>query len=495
MSSRGWWAAFAVVLAAITLRSFGGALSAGWTDTDALADLAFARAPLAEQIFSPLTGGVGGDNANFWRPAATLNYWLLLRLFGEHAPAWHAWDLGLHVMASFLAARVAWKGTGDALVAGLTGILFCAHPLAVEVVPAIPRDLDLLLAIGFFGAMLTAGGWFFWPFVLLALGAKESALVLIPVLAVWAPQTTRWLPFLLLNGAFLCAHTWVLGGAGGYGTTPDVIGAVMRAPVELYAPALSPAFNKLPPNPVPALLVVAALYAAARLGSHRKVWVTVLTLAVVYVAMLGVAGTYSRRLLYVPSLAGVLALALTLAHGVRHRGRWSMAGAGVGLSLWMQGSPMIHPDHDWALTGKVAALYTDARRYEGLAPGTTLWLVDRPVRVDNDPRRFRLWSEKLSLNHTISSYSLKAWLDGHGYGGFTIKNLTGFSAMGLGEPVGVTRAGAAFHIERNVERSVWTTPEWTVNAEHGLTLTPAALTLPAALAIWNPDAITVVPVP
>ncbi len=494
MYSRASWAALLAVLAAITWRAFGGALAAGWTDTDALADFAFAKAPLSQQFFSPLTGGLGGDNANFWRPAATINYWLLRQLFGDNPVGWHAWDLGLHVIASALAARVAWAGSKDALLTWLTGILFCAHPLAVEIVPAIPRNLDLLLAIGFFGAMATVGTWTFLPCVALALAAKESALVLIPVLAVWARERTPWRSFLALNTAYLIAHTWVLDGAGGYGTTPDVVAAVIRAPVELYMSALSPAFDRMPPNPVPAALIGVAVYYAARDGAHRRLWVTLATLGVVYVALLGIAGTYSRRLLYVPTLAAVLALALTLTHGVRNRGRWSMIGAGVGLSLWLQGSPLVHPDEDWALTGQVAAVYTDARRYENIASGTTLWLVDRPVRVDYDPRRFRLWSDKLSLNHTLSSYSLKSWLDEHVRPGIYVRNLTGFSAFGLGKSAGITRSGAAFHIDRNVERSVWATTEWAVDTSHGLTLTPGALTTPAALVIWNPDAITVVPV-
>ena len=53
-------------------------LDLGLTDTDAWADWAAARtdslADLAGQVVKPLTGGVGGGNANFYRPVVMLHY-------------------------------------------------------------------------------------------------------------------------------------------------------------------------------------------------------------------------------------------------------------------------------------------------------------------------------------------------------------------------------------------------------------------------------------
>lgn len=479
MGSVRFWVLLTLLLAAVTCFSFRNSLAAGWTDTDALADLSFARAPLLDQVLYPLTGGLGGDNANFWRPAATLQYALLYRLFGEDPVPWHAWDLGLHTIASVLAAAVASVATRSRFATVAAGILFCGHPLAVEVVPAIPRNLDLLLGIGFFGALLSVGGPWFWPAVVLAFGAKESAVALLPVLAFWAPRETPWMRLGLFVAAWFVVRFVVLGGLGGYGTGGNIADAFVRAPVELFLSAASPWLNDLPPNPVPALLIGALLWWGR--GEKRATSLG-LALILAFVLLYGLTGTYSRRLLYVPTLGAILLVV----------GRpWLLALACV---PWLVGSPLPRPDRDWALTGRVAAAYTDARRYSGLAPGATLWLVDRPVRVDRDPRRLRLWGTEQSMNHTIAAYSLQAWLADH-VGEFAVRNLTSFSARGEPESAAITREGETWIVRRALDRSIWTTDQFVVEDRGELRIRPAAaLVEPAALVVWNPDSVTVIPV-
>lgn len=470
----------ALLLAAITWFSFGNALDAGWTDTDALADLSFARAPIADQLLAPLTGGLGGDNANFWRPAAMIQYWLLFRLFGENPVAWHAWDLGLHWVASILASGLAMAATGSRRLGWIAGALFCAHPLAVEIVPAIPRNLDMLLAIGFFGALLAVGTAWFWPCVVLAFGSKEAAIVLLPVLAAWAPWKTPWLRLALFVVGWGVVRWVVLGGVGGYGTDSNIVDALIRGPVELYASAASPFLNPLPPNPVPALLVAGLLWWGRRPGRAATLG---LALVLGFLLLYGISGTYTRRLLYVPTLGAIL-----LA-----------AGRPLLLALacvpWLAGSPLLRPDRDWALTGRVAAAYMDVARYAALPAGTTLWLVDRPERVESDPRRLRLWGKEVSLNHAMASYSLAGWLSDRLPQRFGVRNLTSFTARGLPASAGVTRDGDAWMVHRAVERSIADTDQFVLVEGPALRIEPTPLlSEPAALVIYNPDSVTVVPV-
>ena len=90
--------AFLLLIAAA---SFGWILQLGFTDTDALADVAAARVDgfggIWGELTSPLTDGLAGKNANFWRPTTMLQFAFLRGLFGWSAWGWQAWDLGLHL--------------------------------------------------------------------------------------------------------------------------------------------------------------------------------------------------------------------------------------------------------------------------------------------------------------------------------------------------------------------------------------------------------------
>jgi hypothetical protein len=432
---RRWWLLLAAALVALTWRGWGRAVGWPLTDADAWADVAWAGRPFSEQLLVPLTGGVGGANANFWRPAAMVQFWVQRRLFGWEAAGWHAWDLGLHVVAGLLLAGFVARTTRHRGMAALVAALFVTHPLADEVVPAVARNLDLL-GIGVFAALhaVAARRPVVWlAGLLLALGAKESG-ALVPV---W---TAAWILLFRVDlgtrqrarlaagygvagavvvGAYLLVRARVLGGLGGYYAADHIpvastLGyALARGFVEPVFPSLTPVLETRPHWIVGCLLgalgVATALFVArsprARFAAFGALmWGS-------YVLLLGVTGTYTRRVLYVPTAGMCLVLVVVLLEVWARRSRVG----GVLVAAWLltalHASPLLDPYTDWGEAGRASEILRDAALWAGIPAGARVYLVDRPYRVDIDPRKWRLWSRARSLTHGALTYGLQAWLD------------------------------------------------------------------------------------
>ncbi len=439
MADRSPWTRLLPVLALLVVAlAWRQQLGFWFTDTDTLADVVVARvqapADLWRQLTLPLTGGYGGTNANFYRPLAMLHFALQRALFGWSAAGWHAWDLGLHllVLAVFARlARVLGAGRGEAaifvLIAGL-------HPVAAEIVPAIARNIDLLLALLVGLSLLAAAqGRLLAASLLsvLALTAKEPALAAFPaVLGLGVARrgwrSLPWLlgPWVLLVPAFLLVRSAVLHGIGGY-VPGDVVqlhgflhvlrAAGLDALATSWALPLEARIGRtdlaMYGSGALALLALGGLFAA---GWRRLGPVVPLSLAVWLPAelLLGVTATYTRRLLYLPSIALSLLLAALLVRG----GRASRVAAALVLALLLPGTPLWRPYLDWDVGARVAQASTEGLEAQlaalaATAPGSRLWLVDRPLRFNLDPRRAKFWQRGSTLNHGMGRYSLQAWLD------------------------------------------------------------------------------------
>ncbi len=546
-------AAFGLALATIvalgTLRAFGHVPTFPFTDADALVDVAWAGRPLSDQLLVPLTGGLGGDNANFWRPLAMLQFWIQRRLFGEIPAGWHAWDVVEHALASALAGVLVLRlaravGRPDPALALLAALLFVGHPLAEEVVPAVARNLDMLLAIFFFGALImlicaieqareeappTRVGAHVAAFTLLgalSLGAKEAGVLLLPIGLAWVallrddlPLRARaaWairvvLPFTLLVAVWYGVRSEVLSGVGGY-RDAEALGdgdlfraALSRAFLEPLLPSLSVPLAAW--SGAPGTLFTGAIWATLAFGlrRHRKLLALLAALYLSWIFLLGVTGTYSRRVLYVPTLAmaGVLALA-----GVEAvRGLWAgasihrIAGALGTIALlagWAHGSPLFLRYTDWDAAGRVTVPLLDPGLWARYPEGATVWLVDRPSRVDLDPRRYRLWSRRKSLANAATSYSLAAWVAEHVPRRLRPRPLTALLLEGAPEQFAarLSVVGNALVVERTLEpqRSLpdrvsrsWT-PRTELHVEEqgdALTVSPADPTADLWLLVWDP---------
>ncbi|MFZ5480752.1 MAG: hypothetical protein ACOZNI_28590 [Myxococcota bacterium] len=535
------WSRYAILPAllllvpVLTWRAFGHALGFGFTDVDALADVAVAGRPLSEQWLAPLTGGYGKDNAAFWRPAAMLQFWAQRRLFGWEPAGWHAWDLAAHVVATWAFAAFA-SGTlrfaghpRASLLSGVAACVFAVHPLAEEIVPAIARNIDLLLGIGFYGALAAlvaaqaarrerrpAAGWtaLYVAGVVLALGAKEAG-VLVPVAAAaWIlalrgdldlrarirEAAAYTVPLAPLVGAYLAVRARVLGGLGGYYASEELLdhvgGGFGRGLVEPLLPSISRllALGGGVPGGLAAVAIWAALLACLR--PHARVAAALAGVYVPWIVLLDLTGAYTRRVVYVPTAALCLLVVLAGAEAWRRRHVAGLAAAAAVGIVWAWGSPAIRRYDDWGVSAAVAASLTDAAHWTDLPTGTTVYLVDRPSRVDVDPRRDRLWSSRRSLNNCVASYAIQAWADER-FPGMKVRNLTIVVPEAPLDVATVEHDGDRVVVSRRpVPRSILTPKGALAREEDGHLVVEPDRARPAAILVWTgADAVRVWPWP
>lgn len=435
--TRTTWRARAVLLVilAATAWAYRGNLGLGFTDTDALADVAAARVEnpreLLSQVWQPLTAGVGEQNANFWRPVAMLHYALLRGLFGYAPLGWHIWAIGLHLFAVvlvFVLMRAVQRPEGEALVGA--GIL-ALHPLGVEVVPAVARHIDLVFNVCGLAALVAIARGRVWLAVLagaLAIGAKEVAVVLVPVFVGWAlalgrrrEALTLTLAFGVLVPLFLWGRSTVLHGLGGYHPPEktfflDALGGMRAAfragPLEQLFPGWSREIEAWIPLSL-GLELSCVLLLAATVGAafawRRGQRLSALGLALVCAPLLlyGATAMYSRRLVYLLVIGTSLGMATLYGH---RRLRWLLL---VWLLTLAPASPLFHPDDDWHRSDAVTRAMTDglAAELATLPQGAVVNVLDLPARLNHDPRRRMLWRNGFSLNHALASYSFRAWID------------------------------------------------------------------------------------
>jgi hypothetical protein len=252
-SDRRWWLLPVVVVA---LAAHAETLGYWFVATDTLPLIATSRvtdpAALAGLFAQPLMAGSDFTaTAQFYRPIASLTYAIDYALWGLNPAGYHLTNLLLHAVAAALVAVCTTRITRRRAVGTLAGVLFAIHPVTVEVVPVTSRRQDTLLAIFVLVSLTLFVRWyratapserFPWrwashrPLVsalvayALALGAKETAVVIPVLVVVWVlldcgidrpRELLRSLfgavgPFATVTAMYLAVRIAVLGGFGGY---------------------------------------------------------------------------------------------------------------------------------------------------------------------------------------------------------------------------------------------------------------------------------------
>lgn len=189
--------------------------------------------------------------ALFYRPISTLSYAIDYAVWGLNPVGYHLTNVLLHTIAAALVAVCTARITRRRAVGALAGALFAIHPVAAEVVPVTARRQDTLLTIFVLAALTLFVRWYRatppderlpWEWTshrglvgalvayALAIGAKETALVVPVLAAVWVlldrdsdrpTQIVRTLigtigPFVAVTALYLAVRIAVLGGLGGY---------------------------------------------------------------------------------------------------------------------------------------------------------------------------------------------------------------------------------------------------------------------------------------
>jgi len=195
-----------------------------------------------------------------------------------------------------------------------------------------------------------------------------------------------------------------------------LLDALARSSIEPFLPSLSTVIGPWKGWPLAAWVVAAWILVGW--GIARSRWRRIATFGagwfVLSVALLGVTGTCSRRALYVPTAATLLLVVPALLGAWERRtpraaGVIGWVAGAAWLASFAHGTPVFARYPEWGEVARASDLWGASDRWEALAPGATVWLADRPFRVDLDPRRFRLW-RGLGHCHCAASYSVEAWL-------------------------------------------------------------------------------------
>jgi tetratricopeptide (TPR) repeat protein len=121
-----------------------------------------------------------------YRPITLVSYTFNLAIFGDSPFSFHLFNLALYVFICFLIYLLIKKLSGNALLAFFTGLLFLVLPIHTEVVANITGRSELLSL--FFSLLLLLeftkekpNFWLSGIWMLLAIGAKETALAALPL--------------------------------------------------------------------------------------------------------------------------------------------------------------------------------------------------------------------------------------------------------------------------------------------------------------------------
>jgi hypothetical protein len=231
------------VIVAMCLLAYRHVLEYFFTSTDAFALIDTSRVHTLgdlRRIFTEplMAGNRFVQQAEFYRPVATLSYSADYWLWNLEPYGYHLTDVLLHALCSvqvFVLARE--LVNGDLAASFLSAMIFAVHPVQTETVSGISERQDILVALLMMLSLATAirarGGtmdrrvsiaWY-----ALALGVKETAF-LVPMLIGCHPRVVdtsgcesarsgivrRLWPYGVVTLLFFLWRAHVLGGVGGY---------------------------------------------------------------------------------------------------------------------------------------------------------------------------------------------------------------------------------------------------------------------------------------
>lgn len=198
--------------------------------------------------------------ARHYRPMFLVWLWAVLHLFSP-SPAWfHLCNIFIHLIAVYLAYRLAKVLLKDRLSAAIAVLLFAVHPTKVESVSWIAGGTEPLIAVFFFSTVLAyihsrenehhRWMWTLASFLcaLAALLTKETAFVLPGIIlayellfvssgedkpGIWR-ITALVSPYILADAIWFGARFLVLHGAGEGDVPSSMTGTLLTAPIAFW---------------------------------------------------------------------------------------------------------------------------------------------------------------------------------------------------------------------------------------------------------------------
>jgi 4-amino-4-deoxy-L-arabinose transferase-like glycosyltransferase len=208
----------------------------------------------------------------WYRPIAVLSYSIDFSIWRLEPFGYFLTNIIIHISATILVFVLAIKlFKGNYLIAFTSALIFTLHPVLIEDIPAPARRVDPLTAVFFLFSMITFMHsyearrkrmwlWSSWIFYLLALGTKEIAIILPPLIFFYTVLFRPYdhdkdvlckirtalktaVPFLLITFVYLGVRTFVLKSLGGYAPNYGIFGAfqlVLSGAVLYFADLLYP---------------------------------------------------------------------------------------------------------------------------------------------------------------------------------------------------------------------------------------------------------------
>jgi hypothetical protein len=191
---------------AVVLLAYSDILTYFFTATDSFTLIETSRI----QFFSdfgglftkPLMHGTKFEElAKYYRPITSLSYGIDYSIWKLNPFGYQLTDLILHMLVSLLAFKLTERLTHSRIIAWLAAIIFTTHPILMETVPAVARRQDVIAAI-----FIILSLWFFMNYYetnrkgsvilsiiayILALGAKEIAVILFPLVFLYSALDLR----------------------------------------------------------------------------------------------------------------------------------------------------------------------------------------------------------------------------------------------------------------------------------------------------------------
>lgn len=126
--------------------------------------------------------------AKYYRPASSAWMWFVNLFAGFTPGVWHLSSLVLHVLATYLVYRLAEKLLENESAAMCAGFVFAVHAVHNDAILWILASNELLYVIGILCALMWFDEYRWWALAawVFALASKETAIVLLPVLLVYA---------------------------------------------------------------------------------------------------------------------------------------------------------------------------------------------------------------------------------------------------------------------------------------------------------------------
>lgn len=330
-----------------------------------------------ELLTQPLAPGT-----QYYRPLQGLTFLTDYAVNGLAPAGFHLTNVALHALAALLFYRVARMVLRDSVAALVAGLLFAVHPIHTEAVAYVAGRSDSLSAIFLLSALLlysspllSAGAF------LLALLARESALVLVPLVALLeagggvAPRRRieRYAAYAIVVALYVAMRATTLGDQPVHVATAAVpIGTRLltlpKVVVSYLGQLVLPINLHMERRVVPAssLLDTSFLGPAALLAlivvllfeARATAWPIVLGALWFAVALLPFANVVpldafmAEHWLYVPSMGVFMAVGWRVAQSLPTRRRVAVAAAVVAV-LIAYGVRTVRRNADWATEASI----------------------------------------------------------------------------------------------------------------------------------------------